>query len=210
MKDISEEEDENRTDRAKGILFAHLDTRMLSLQTARVFSGENNFKLACLWCWNPSMEERVNLSWFLPANSEFSQFKSVVEIGYAMLEVQSFLCVTFGSIWNRCTLCLQEAVRDSHSLRVLDAGYLRYKLEAEMAMFGSRLKKTAGAFADRAEYWVRQFEIVLINYIGSADPIEEVQVKMLVLNKKLKSKSVVNTAMPPPIGVVVGVFDNYS
>jgi hypothetical protein len=87
MKDISEEEDENRTDRDKGILFAHLDTRMLSLQTARVFSSENNFKLACLWCWNPSMEERVNLSWFLPANSEFSQFKSIVEIGYAMLEV---------------------------------------------------------------------------------------------------------------------------
>jgi hypothetical protein len=84
---------------------------------------------------------------------------------------------------------------------VLDAGYLRYKLEAEMAMFGSRLKKTAGAFADRAEYWVRQFEQVLINYIGSADPIEEVQVKMLVLNKKLKPKSVVNAAMPPPIGV---------
>jgi hypothetical protein len=97
---------------------------------------------------------------------------------------------------------LQEAIRDSHSLRVLDAGYLRYKLEAEMAMFGSRLKKTAGAFADRAGYWVRQFEQMLINYISSADPLEQVQVTMLVLNKKMKPKTVVNTTMPPPIGVV--------
>jgi hypothetical protein len=91
---------------------------MLSLQTARVFNSENNFKLACLWCWSPASDEKVNLSWFLSAGSEFGQFNSVSDIGCAMSEVQSFLCVTFGSIWNRCTLCLQEAIRDSHNLRV--------------------------------------------------------------------------------------------
>jgi hypothetical protein len=62
-----------------------------------------------------------------------------VDIGYAKSEVQAFLCVTFGSIWNRCTLGLQEAVRDSHTLRVLDVDYLRYKLEAEMALLGSAI-----------------------------------------------------------------------
>jgi hypothetical protein len=198
----AEEEVENSTDKVKGMLFAHLDVRMLSLQTARVFTNENNFKLACLWCWSPASAEKVNLSWFLSAGSEFSQFQYVTDIGHAMSEVQAFLCVTFGSIWNRCTLCLQEAIRDSHNLRVLNVTYLRYKLESEMAFFGSRLKKAAGTFADRAGYWVGQFERMLCNYIASANSIEEVQFTVFVLNKRNKPKSTVNTVMPPPVGVV--------
>jgi hypothetical protein len=119
-----------------------------------------------------------------------------------MSEVQAFLCVTFGSIWNRCTLGLQEAIRDSHTLRVLDVDYLRYKLEAEMALFGTRIKKAAGAFADRAGYWVGQFAKMLSNYVATADTAESIQVKMLVFNnRRVKTKTASSAVMPPPATV---------
>jgi hypothetical protein len=79
-----------------------------------------------------------------------------------------------------------------------------------MALFGSRLKKAAGTFADRAGYWVGQFDRMLCHYIASANPIEEVQFRVFVLNRKSKTKSVVNTVMPPPVGIVSKALSNSS
>jgi hypothetical protein len=89
-------------------IFAGLDARVLKLQNTRAMESEENFRLVCTWAWNYTNENKVNLSWFLPFNSSVKKLESVGELAMALQEFETFMCITFGEVWGRCTLDLQE------------------------------------------------------------------------------------------------------
>jgi hypothetical protein len=194
-------------------LFAGLDARVLKLQSTRAMENEENFKLACTWAWSANNESRVNLSWFLPVNSEARHFKNAGDIADSLDDLNTFLSVTFGCIWERCTLDLQEKLRRNHKLMIADPGYLRYKLEKLFAMFGGKLRFTD--LKDKVleeegrkpevrygEFWSSVLRQMLGEFENSVSKEEEATWKALVCAKKMtggtgaeKQKVVVNN--PP-------------
>ena len=55
-------------------------------------------------------------------------FKSVSDLAVALQEFESFLRLTFGVVWSRCTLDLQEAFRSGNILRTMDCAVDTYGL----------------------------------------------------------------------------------
>ena len=80
-----------------------------------------NFKKACFWLWDTNDESKVDFSWFLSdVNKCCSNFKRLSVLIIDFKELETFLLLTFGSIWKNCLLDLVEAMNDNvHSINSL-------------------------------------------------------------------------------------------
>jgi hypothetical protein len=163
--------------------------------------NEENFKLACLWAWSPFQESKVNLSWFV-ASSDLNQFGTSGDVADALEEFNNFLLLTFGNVWKRCTLDLQENLRSDSTLRTTDGCYIKYKVEQVLSLFGARMRLASVIVAqESAAYWSGELHEALQD-IPSMLTLEE-QHKWRVLVGKQVSSKVKQTVAIPQKSVIV-------
>jgi hypothetical protein len=157
--------------------------------------SEESFKLAGLWAWSPFQEGKVNLSWFKSSNDS-NQFSSSGDVADALEEFNNFLLLTFGNVWKRCTLDLQESLRSDSTLRTTDGCYIKYKLEQVLSLFGARMRLASVVVAqESASYWSMELHEALQD-IPSMLTLEEQHKWRVLVGKQASSKSKQSVAVP--------------
>jgi hypothetical protein len=84
-------------------------------------------------------------------------------------------------------------------LLAADPGYLRFKLEKMLALFGNRMRHTdVGGKVQYAQYWCECLKKVMKEFAGTVVMEEQATWKVLVQKKPVKSISVI-TSLPPVV-----------
>jgi hypothetical protein len=176
-------------------LFASLDRRVGNLKTTKACESDENFKKVCLWQWDSSDINKVNLSWFLSEQNKASvNFKRLQDLELGFREFEIFLVLTFGLIWKHCMSVLIEDIQINENVQQADCGYLRYKFEHSCCVFGALLKKqSTNENMDKGSFWVVQFKKLMKTYIETVSFQEQEGWRRLVRDDKvLRVKDSVN------------------
>jgi hypothetical protein len=168
-------------------LFSNLGRRVLGLRSTRVCENDENFKKACLWLWDTNDESKVDLSWFLSdINKCCSSFKRLSDLIVGFKELETFLLLTFGSVWKNCLLDLVEAM-ESDNVQTADCAYLRYKFERTCLQFGQQLRRAStDVTANFASFWVLFFKEMMRGFILTVTFQEQEKWRCLVCLDKVR------------------------